>query len=132
MRGLESKADCIVAEATDFVRVDPDYDFGVTGTMKTAHLAEAFGLDVEIHNRGPCHRHCMAAIRNTNFYEMTLVSPHIPENIVPPVFSCGYRDVLESIDSDGCVEPPMGPGLGVSYDWDFINRHLIAKNVYPS
>ena len=132
VRGLENKADCIVAEATDFVRVDPDYDFGVTGTLKTAHLAEAFGLDVEIHGAGPCHRHCMAAIRNTNFYEMLLVSPDIPENIFPPVFSCGYQDVLESIDSEGCVEPPMGPGLGVALDWDFIHHHLLTKTVYPA
>jgi L-alanine-DL-glutamate epimerase-like enolase superfamily enzyme len=46
VRGLEPKADFIVSEATDFVRADPEYDLGITGTMKIAHLAEAFGLDV--------------------------------------------------------------------------------------
>jgi L-alanine-DL-glutamate epimerase-like enolase superfamily enzyme len=39
--------------------------------------------------------------------------------------------VLESVDSDGCVEPPMGPGLGVTIDWDYVNHHLVTKNVYP-
>ena len=72
----------------------------------------------------------MAAIRNTNYYEMTLVSPDIPENIYAPVYA-DYRDVLESVDSDGCVEPPMGPGLGVTTDWDFIDSNLLTKSVYP-
>ncbi|MEN9761896.1 MAG: hypothetical protein RI906_1722 [Pseudomonadota bacterium] len=25
---------------------------------------------------------------------------------------------------------PMGPGLGVRYDWDFIRRHAVASRVY--
>lgn len=39
--------------ATDFVRTDPEYDMGITGAMKIAHLAEAFGLDCELHACGP-------------------------------------------------------------------------------
>lgn len=127
VRGLEAKADFIVSGGTDFLRVDPEYDFGITGTMKTAHLAESFGMDVEIHGAGPAHRHCMAAIRNTNFYEMLLVSPTNP-NLIPPVYACGYDDQLESVDSHGCVTLPDGPGLGVEYDWQFINYHRV--NLY--
>ena len=127
VRGLEAKADFIVAGGTDFLRVDPEYDFGITGSMKTAHLAESFGMDVEIHGVGPAHRHCMAAIRNTNFYEMLLVSPTNP-NLTAPVYACGYDDQLESIDAGGCVTVPDGPGLGVVYDWEFIERHRL--NLY--
>ena len=58
-----------------FVRADPDFDMGITGTMKIAHFAEALGLDVELHAPGPAHRHCMAAIRNTNFYELSWSDP---------------------------------------------------------
>lgn len=46
---------------------------GITGAMKTAHLAEAFGPDCEIHAAGPAQRHCMAAMRNSNWYELSLV-----------------------------------------------------------
>ena len=53
VRGLEPQVDLIAAEATDFVRADPDYDGGITGVMKIAHAAEGFGLDVEIHAPGP-------------------------------------------------------------------------------
>jgi L-alanine-DL-glutamate epimerase-like enolase superfamily enzyme len=129
VRGLEPKADFIVAEATDFVRADPEYDLGITGTMKIAHLAESFGLDVEIHASGPAHRHCMAAIRNTNFYEVALVGPRCA-NAMPPVYKCGYSDELHAVGADGCFPVPDGPGLGVEYDWDFIDRHHTRVHVY--
>jgi L-alanine-DL-glutamate epimerase-like enolase superfamily enzyme len=129
VRGLEPKADFIVAEATDFVRADPEYDLGITGTMKIAHLAESFGLDVEVHASGPAHRHCMAAIRNSNFYEVALVGPRCA-NAMPPVYKCGYSDELDAVGADGCFPVPDGPGLGVDYDWDFIGRHHTRVHVY--
>jgi L-alanine-DL-glutamate epimerase-like enolase superfamily enzyme len=129
VRGLAPKADFIVAEATDFVRADPEYDLGITGTMKIAHLAESFGLDVEVHASGPAHRHCMAAIRNSNFYEVALVGPRCA-NAMPPVYKCGYSDELDGVGSDGCFIVPDGPGLGVDYDWDFINRNQAGVHVF--
>jgi L-alanine-DL-glutamate epimerase-like enolase superfamily enzyme len=129
VRGLEPKADFIVGDGTDFVRADPEYDLGITGTMKIAHLAESFGLDVEIHASGPAHRHCMSAIRNTNFYEVALVGPRCA-NAMPPVYKCGYSDELDAVGADGCFPVPEGPGLGVEYDWDFIDRHRTGVHVY--
>ncbi len=129
VRGVEPKADFIVGEATDFVRADPEYDLGITGTMKIAHLAESFGLDVEIHASGPAHRHCMAAIRNTNFYEVALVGPKL-NNAMPPVYTCGYSDELDAVDGDGRFSVPDGPGLGVVYDWDFIKRNQTRVHVF--
>jgi len=131
VRGVEAKADWIANEATDFVRADPDLDLGITGTMKIAHLAESFGLDVEIHAPGPAHRHCMSAIRNTNFYELALVGPKI-RNPVPPVHTCGYSDQLEDSDGNGCFPVPTGPGLGVTYDWKFIEKRRVSLNVITS
>src|SRR5690606_31583114 len=89
VRGLESIATLVLADGTDFVRADPDFDMGITGTMKIAHFAEALGLDVELHAPGPAHRHCMAAIRNTNFYELSMVGPS-RGNFNAPVYTCGY------------------------------------------
>lgn len=129
VRGIEPKADWIVSEATDFVRADPDMDLGITGTMRIAHLAESFGLDVEIHGCGPAHRLCMAAIRNTNFYELALVNPKV-RNPVPPVYACDYSDQLEAVGADGCYPVPTGPGLGVRYDWDYIERARTALHVF--
>jgi L-alanine-DL-glutamate epimerase-like enolase superfamily enzyme len=125
IRGVEPKADFIVAGGTDFVRVDPEYDMGITGAMKIAHLAEAMGLDAEVHACGPAHRHCMAAMRNSNYYEVALVGPDCP-NAVPPVYKCGYSDQLDCVDREGKVSVPQGPGLGVQYDWDFIAHNRVA------
>ena len=123
VRGVEQHVDFIASGATDVVRVDPDYDAGFTGAMKIAHAAEGFGLDVEIHSPGPAQRHMMAAIRNTNYYEMALIHPKT-EQIGRPheVYADGYRDAMDAIDSEGYVDVPTGPGLGVTYDWDFIMK----------
>ena len=43
---------------------------------------------------GPAHRHCMAAIRNTNFYELALVGPKC-DNALPPVYADGYTEQLK-------------------------------------
>jgi len=131
VRGLEPHVDFIVAEGTDFVRGDPDTDGGVTGVMKIAHAAEGFGLDIELHApTGPVRRHLMAAIHNMNYYEMGLVHPKAPHILQPPVYKGGYRDGLDAIDKNGCVQVPQGPGLGVEYDWDFIAKHNKGVVVY--
>jgi len=125
VRGLENKATWISERATDYLRADPDYDMGITGTMKVAHLAEAFGLDCEIHAAGPAQRHCMAAMRNSSWYELSLVAPGVA-NPVPPVFGSGYSDALEDIGEDGCMPVPDGPGIGVEYDWGYITTNRIS------
>ena len=128
VRGVEPKADWIASGATDFVRADPELDLGITGTMKIAHLAEAFGLDCELHAVGPAHRHCIAAMRNTNFYELALLAPGAP-NPVPPVFE-NYSDQFEDVGADGCFEVPQGPGLGVTIDWDFVRSRTVRTHVF--
>jgi L-alanine-DL-glutamate epimerase-like enolase superfamily enzyme len=122
IRGLEAKADTITAEATDFVRVNPTLDMGITGTMKIAHLAEAHGLDVEFHGCGPSQRQAMAAIRNANYYELTLCAPKIG-NPKPPIYACGYSEAPEAVDAEGAVPVPQLPGIGVVYDWDFMRAN---------
>ena len=129
VRGLEPKADFAIGGGTDYLRSDPEYDMGITGAMKIAHLGEALGLDVEVHACGPAHRHCMAAMRNTNWYEVALVGPKV-RNPLPPVYACGYTDDLEAVDAEGCVPVPSGPGLGVTYDWEWIARHRTALQVF--
>lgn len=129
VRGFETKADFLIAGGTDFLRADPEYDLGITGAMKIAHLAEAFGIDVEYHASGPAHRHCMAATRNSNFYELALVGPDCP-NALPQVYTCGYSDQLEDVGKDGCFPVPTGPGLGVSYDWEYIRKHQTAHEIF--
>ncbi len=127
--GLEQHVDFIVNFGTDFVRTGVYEDGGITGAMKVAHAAEGFGLDVEFHGGGPAHRHCIAAVRNTNYYEMGLVNPKV-ERTKPPIYPPEYLDELENIDADGCVAVPQGPGLGADLDWDFINAHQVQRMAF--
>ncbi|WP_436926160.1 enolase C-terminal domain-like protein [Halosimplex amylolyticum] len=129
VRGLEPHADFVANESTDFVRADPEYDGGITGAMKIARVAEGFGLDTEFHAPGPAQRHCMAATRNANYYEMALVHPDAA-NTTPPVYAGEYEDDLEAIDDDGTVPVPNDPGLGVEYDWDYIQANETGRRVY--
>jgi L-alanine-DL-glutamate epimerase-like enolase superfamily enzyme len=129
IRGHELHVDNIVTDGTDFVRADADYDCGITGLMKIAHSAEGFGLDVEIHAPGPMHRHCMAAIRNTNYYELGLVHPELGRH-KPPVYAADYSDDLDAVDANGHVPVPRGPSLGVPVDWDWVRAHEAGTVVY--
>ncbi|EMA29011.1 mandelate racemase family protein [Haloarcula japonica] len=126
IRGLEIKSDFAASEATDFLRADPEYDAGITGAIKVARMAEAFGLDVEFHAPGPAQRHCIAACRNSNYYEMALVHPDC-QNTQPPVYEGGYSDLMDAVDDDGTVGVPDGPGLGVEYDWDYIEDNTTGS-----
>jgi len=129
VRGLEAHMDFVVADGTDFVRVDQDYDGGITGAMKIAHAAEGLGLDVEPHAPGPSRRQCMAAMRNSNYYELGLVHPRV-RPFHAPVYTSGYSDELDAIDRNGHVHVPDLPGLGVTLDWEFIEAHKTGRTVY--
>jgi L-alanine-DL-glutamate epimerase-like enolase superfamily enzyme len=118
---FEARVDFMVAEATDFVRGDVMHG-GITGAMKLAHAAEGLGLDIEFHSPGPAQRQCVAAIRNTNFYELSGSHPTFNQNYIP-VYKDGYRDELHGADDKGHFPVPQGPGLGVEYDWDLIAKH---------
>jgi len=129
IRGLENKADFAISGASDFVRVNPDYDMGLTGALKIANMAEALGLDAEVHSAGPAHRHLVAALRNTNYYELALVGPKSGASR-PDIYTCGYADKLETVGADGQFPVPTGIGLGVQADWDFIRKNAMSTAVF--
>ena len=102
-------------EAVDLVRASAYLDGGITGVLKTAHAVDGFGLDVELLLGGPAHMHLMSAIRNTNYFEHGLLHPKSEW-----VLNQGYEGNPESIDDDGTIRVPDGPGLGVDIDWEFV------------
>ena len=127
--GLEHHVDFIVNKGTDFVRTGVYEDGGITGAMKIAHAAEGFGLDVEFHGGGLAHRHCLAAVRNTNYYELGLVHPKV-KNTKPPIYQPEFTDELENIDDSGRVPVPQGPGLGAEINWDYVESQQPQRVVY--
>jgi hypothetical protein len=71
----------------------------------------------------------MAAIRNTNYYELGLVHPNVRVT-KPPVYASDYSDELEAVDANGHVPVPTGPGLGVPVDWDWVTKNQTDCVVY--
>ena len=97
--------------------------------MKVAHATEGFGLDVEFHGGGLAHRHCVASVRNTNYYELGLLNPK-GRKTKPPIYPAEFTDELENVDQNGHVTVPQGPGLGVEMDWDYIRANQVDTIVY--
>jgi L-alanine-DL-glutamate epimerase-like enolase superfamily enzyme len=113
--GPAGVAQFIRAGACDIVRADVAWKWGVTGTMKIAHLAEAFGLHCELTNAfsvmNVANLHVACAISNCEFYE--LYTPH-------EKWHFPLRTGL-LLDGAGDVRVPDGPGLGVEIDWDLVD-----------
>lgn len=117
-------ANYVSQDVFEFVRGDAHLNGGITGAMKTAHLAESFGVDIEFHVGGPSHLHCMSAIRNTNYFEKGLLHPEVEW-----MADQGFTTDVEAIDDAGRVTVPDGPGLGVDIDWDFVERRRTDRTV---
>ena len=49
---------------------------------------------------------------------------------VANIYACGYRGTLNSIDADGMVTVPSGPGWGVTFDWEFMRAHQIDQKTF--
>jgi L-alanine-DL-glutamate epimerase-like enolase superfamily enzyme len=126
--GLEQHTDFAASGATDLVRGDLYH--GITGLTKVAHAAEGLGIDIELHGPGPAMRHCMAAIRNTNYYEMGLVHPEWKGRLGSDPYAGDYEDGLRAVDDEGTVPVPDDPGLGVAFDWQFIEDRSVDRTIY--
>ena len=65
--------------------------------------AESLGIDIKFHSPDPAQRQCVAAIRNTNFYELSGSHPKVVNQNHISVYKDGYSDTLEAVDENGQV-----------------------------
>ena len=111
-----SVAEVISTRVVDMVRADVCMSGGITPTIKTARLAESFGVQCEITTSiyrpiDLINLHCGAAIKNSEFFEV----------LVPyEYFDFGLKESIKIVD--GSAQLPEGPGLGIDLDWDFIDN----------
>lgn len=111
-----SVAECISGRVFDIVRADVSWSGGVTAVMKTAHLAEAFGVQCEIHTTiyhplELVNLHCCAAVKNSEFFELLVPDSH---------YAFGLKEPIRI--EDGYAILPDKPGLGIDLDWDLIDN----------
>jgi L-alanine-DL-glutamate epimerase-like enolase superfamily enzyme len=119
--GLTSYAPWLVHQATDFLRGDVAVKGGITALVKTAHLAEAFHMNYEIHHGGNslnnvANLHVIMAIKNCEFFEVLLPAG---------AQKYGLAQDIE-IDRQGLVHAFNGPGLGAAIDFALIERKKLA------
>ena len=110
----------ITAQATDYLRGDVAAKGGITDCIKTAHLAEAYRMNYEMHHGGNsinniANLHVMCAINNSELFECHL--SHHP---------CGVVNEIV-VDAQGMIAVPTGPGLGIELDTDFIKKNTVTE-----
>ena len=119
--GPRSYAPWVMEQATDYLRGDVWLKGGITSCMKTAHVAETFQMNYEVHHgsnsvNNIANLHMIMAMKNCQFLEVLL-----PDNLQK-------HAVLNEIelDEDGCAHAYNDPGLGVQLDYDLIERNKVA------
>jgi L-alanine-DL-glutamate epimerase-like enolase superfamily enzyme len=119
--GFDSYAPWIMQCATDFLRGDVAVKGGITTLVKTAHLAEAFHMNMEVHHGGNslnnvANLHVIMAIGNTEFFEVLLPDAMQKYGLAEDI----------TVDRDGLVQAPTEPGLGAKIDFELIERKKLG------
>lgn len=104
--------------AVDIVRGDVRFKGGITPLKKMATLAEAFGMNIEIHTTmnplmNVANLHVLCSIQNSNFHEL----------LQPEDKQLYAVEPWEHIDQEGYIHVPQKPGLGLEIDWGYISKH---------
>jgi L-alanine-DL-glutamate epimerase-like enolase superfamily enzyme len=109
------------ARATDYLRGDVAVKGGLTACLKSAHLAECFHMNYEVHHGGNslnnvANLHLIMAIRNCEYFEVLLPDGAQKYGLVEDI----------EVDAKGLVHAPTKPGLGAEIDFDLIRRKQLA------
>ncbi len=110
---------------SQIIMTDPVWNGGIAETRKIANLAETFGMPVVLHNvAGPiCHAVCMhLAAHIPNLYSVESVR----------AFYQTYFPILGDFEvkvSDGHLNIPDGPGLGVSLNAEALERDDLTRQI---
>lgn len=119
--GFEIMGSWIGRGATDYLRGDVAVKGGLTPILKAAHLAEAFGMNFEMHHGGNswnnvAQLHLIMAIRNTEYFEVLLPEAAQKYGLL--------RDI--EVDAEGFVQAWDAPGIGAEPDLDLIRARTVA------
>lgn len=118
-----SRADWVQSGACDILRAGVPGVGGITPTMKVAALADAFGMNCEVHGNGAANLAVTAAIKNCEWYERGLLHPFLDYD-VPPAY---LRSLPDAMDADGYVHLSQQPGLGEDIDFDYIAASTVES-----
>ena len=101
-----NSADFIASGAATFgVRASTTLRGGITGAMRTAHLADSYCLRAEVHGSDIPNQHLCMAISNTTYYESLVTSNPVTRE--------------RAVDERGLVHAPTAPGIALPPGLDY-------------
>lgn len=118
---LSGFRDLIDRGAADIINADAQILGGITEWIKCAHYAQAKHLVVAPHGDQEIHVHLVAAVPNgriVEYYDNEL------DRLKGEMF-----DRSLDLNADGSVTPPDGPGLGIDFTENKIEKYLVERNV---
>jgi L-alanine-DL-glutamate epimerase-like enolase superfamily enzyme len=119
---LYTRAEWIVRNACDVLRGGVGDLGGITPLMKVAHLAEAFGMAMEVHGGGAGNLQALGAMPIPGeLYERGLLHPMLDYDEPEPWLNAK----IDPMDSEGYVHLPDRPGIGHDINFDYIQENSI-------
>jgi L-alanine-DL-glutamate epimerase-like enolase superfamily enzyme len=117
-----SYAPWIHQQATDYLRGDVSIKGGLTSCLKTAHTAETFRMNYEVHHGGNsfnnhANLHLIMAISNCEYFEVLEPAGAQKHGLIQDI----------DIDQNGLVHVPDRPGIGAQIDFELIERNKVAE-----
>jgi L-alanine-DL-glutamate epimerase-like enolase superfamily enzyme len=107
----------------DILRVDATTIGGITGAVEAINIAAGAGRTVFPHVFSPIHVHLACAFPNVESVEL------IPEESGADPLHLLLRNV--PVVKDGKMSPSSEPGIGISVDWDAVEklsqRHTVVE-----
>src|SRR5215207_2713396 len=111
------RAEWIKAGACDMVRSGVGDVGGITPLVKCVHLAEAFGMHLEVHGGGVGNLHVLCSMMSPGlYYERGLLHPFVDHDAPPP----WLNKSVDPMDDEGNVHVSQEPGLGYDINVDYI------------
>jgi len=119
---MYTRAEWIKAGACDLVRGGVGDLGGITPLLKVAHLAESFGMRMEVHGGGPGNLHVLCAMGFPGeFYERGLLHPFVDYEQPKP----WLNKLDDPMDDQGFVHVSQDPGLGQAINFDYIEGNVV-------
>jgi len=120
--GVFTRADWVIQGASDMLRIDYAYG-GLTACYKLATTCQSYGIKCEMHGPGWAHIQILGAMPEATceYYERGLLHPDGSYETPRPFL----KAICDPLDGQGNVIIPTTPGLGMEFDWDYIQRHRV-------
>ena len=120
--GPFARAEWLLQRACDMVRIDVNYG-GITGCWKLINVCQLYGAQCELHYVGAPHLHLAAAAPQATcrYYERGLLRAELDYEELPPHLTA----LADPMDDEGFVHVSQEPGLGIAWDWDYIDANRV-------